>query len=58
MVQATAEVLLGPDARVVRDAIHRKHWLTTKLMGIGTFVTHLFRKGDDTECAIRMVLAA
>lgn len=58
VVQATAEVLLGDDAMVVRDAIRKKHTVMTSLMGVGDRVRRLFKKVDTTECAIRMQLEA
>ncbi|MFM2078178.1 MAG: hypothetical protein RJA49_2068 [Actinomycetota bacterium] len=58
VVHATAEVLLDAEAHAVRDAIRSKHSVMTKLMGFGAFFRKLFRKVDETECAIRMVLQA
>jgi PPOX class probable F420-dependent enzyme len=54
VVRATAEVLLGDDALVARDAIRNKHKVMTSLMGVGDFFRSLVRKGDSAECAIRM----
>lgn len=58
VVHATAEVLMGADAHVVRDAIRAKHTVMTTLMGVGDRVRRLFKKVDTTECAIRMQLDA
>lgn len=58
VVRATAEVLVGVDAHVVRDAIRAKHTVMTSLMGVGDRVRRLFKKVDTTECAIRMQLEA
>lgn len=54
IVDATAEVLIGPDALPVRDAIRRKHSVFTKFMAVGAFFRGLVKKPDPTECAIRM----
>lgn len=57
VVRATAEVLIGDDARPVRDAINAKHRLFTKVMAVGAFFRGLVRRaGDEPECAIRMHL--
>jgi len=56
VTHATAEVLLGEDAKEVRAAIVRKHSVMTKFLALGDVVRRLFRKADTTECAIRMVL--
>jgi hypothetical protein len=58
VVHATAEVLMGADAQMVRDAIRAKHTVMTTLMGVGDRVRRLFKKVDTTECAIRMQLDA
>ena len=55
VVHATAEVLVGADARPVRDAIHRKHKVMTKMFIISDAWRKL-RKQDTTECAIRMTV--
>jgi PPOX class probable F420-dependent enzyme len=54
VVHAIAEVLVGADARPVRDAIRHKHSVITKLMAGADFFRKLFRRADPTECAIRM----
>ena len=54
VVHATAEVLVGAEAREVRDAIRHKHSVMTKLLSVGAFFRKLFRRADPTECAIRM----
>lgn len=56
IVEATAEVLIGPDALPVRDAIRRKHSVFTKFMAVGAFFRGLVKKSDTTECAIRLTL--
>jgi PPOX class probable F420-dependent enzyme len=57
VVRATAEVLLGDDAKPVRDAIHARHWAFTKVMAVGAFFRKLVqRTGTEPECAIRMTL--
>ena len=57
VVRATAEVLIGAEAMPVRDAIHAKHSVFTKVMAVGAFFRNLVRrKGDEPECAIRMTL--
>ena len=57
VVHATAEVLMGDDAKPIRDAIHAKHSIVTKVMAVGAFFRNLVRrKGDEPECAIRMTL--
>jgi PPOX class probable F420-dependent enzyme len=57
VVRATAEVLMGDDARPVRDAINAKHRVFTKAMAVGAFFRGLVRRaGDEPECAIRMRL--
>jgi PPOX class probable F420-dependent enzyme len=54
VVHATAEVLVGAEARAVRDAIRHKHSVMTKLLSVGALFRKLFRRADPTECAIRM----
>jgi PPOX class probable F420-dependent enzyme len=54
VVHATAEVLVGADARAVRDAIRHKHSVMTKFLAAGGFFRKLFRRAEPTECAIRV----
>jgi PPOX class probable F420-dependent enzyme len=54
VVHATADVLVGAEARAVRDAIRHKHSVMTKLLSVGAFFRKLFRRADPTECAIRV----
>lgn len=54
VVRATAEVLLGDDALVVRDAIRAKHRVMTKFFVVSDLWRRLVRRADTTECAIRM----
>jgi len=56
VVHATAEVLVGTDARPVRDAIHRKHPVMTKLIGVGDLFGKGLRRAAPNECAIRIRL--
>jgi PPOX class probable F420-dependent enzyme len=54
VVHATAEVLVGDDAKPVRDAIRRKHSVMTKFFVVSDLWRRLLRRADPTECAIRM----
>jgi PPOX class probable F420-dependent enzyme len=53
IVEATAEVLVGADAKPVSAAIRRRHSVMTKFLGLSDLFRRLLRKGEPTECAIR-----
>ena len=56
VVEATAEVKTGADARPIDKAIARKYPVMVPLLGIPTFFVKLFRrKGEEAEeCAIHL----
>jgi PPOX class probable F420-dependent enzyme len=54
VVPATAEVLVGKDARPVSDAVHRKYRVATSLLGLGDLVRKVFRRPSPVDCAIRL----
>lgn len=56
LVHASAEVLEGDDAVVVRDAIRRKHPVMTRLIRGAERVQRLFSKREPVQGAIRMRL--
>jgi PPOX class probable F420-dependent enzyme len=53
-VTATAEVLLGADARPVTKAVRRKYRVAILLLDVGTLFRKLFRRPEAEECAIRL----
>lgn len=57
VVEATAQVLLGVDAQPIRDAIHRKYSVMTKLFKVGQLWRKLRRKPEPATCAIRLTLS-
>ena len=56
VVTATAEVLLGADARPVTKAVRRKYRVAIMLLDVGTMFRKLFRRPEAKECAIRLRL--
>jgi len=52
VVEATAEVLVGDAAKPVSAAIHRRHFVFTRVMAVGDLFRRLVRRTDSTECAI------
>lgn len=54
MVPATAEVLMGDDARPVRAAIRRKYRVVMLLLVASDLIRKLFRRAEAPECAIRL----
>lgn len=54
VVTATAEVLLGPDARLVTKAVRRKYRVAILLLDVGTLFRKLLRRPEAEECAIRL----
>ena len=52
VVAATADVLVGADARVVTKAIRRKYRVAILLLDVGTLFRKLFRRPETEECAI------
>ena len=52
VVAATADVLVGTDARVVTKAIRRKYRVAILLLDVGTLFRKLFRRPETEECAI------
>jgi uncharacterized protein len=53
-VTATADVLLGADARPVTKAIRRKYRFAILLLDVGTLFRKLFRRSEPEECAIHL----
>lgn len=51
---ATAEVLLGADAGLVRDAVRRKYRVMTTLLIVNDLFRKVLRRADAPECAIRL----
>lgn len=56
VVEATAEVLLGVDAQPVRDAIHSKYSVMTKLFKLGELLRKIRRKPEPATCVVRLTL--
>jgi PPOX class probable F420-dependent enzyme len=56
VVEATAEVVLGADADVVRAAVRRKYSVMTKLLKVAELWRKLRRKPEPPVCAIRLTL--
>ena len=54
IVSATADVLVGGDARPVDDAVRRKYRVAMALLTVGELVRKLFRRSTPVECAIRL----
>jgi PPOX class probable F420-dependent enzyme len=54
VVTATADVLLGADARPVSKAVRRKYRVAIMLLDVGTLFRKLFRRPEAEECAIRL----
>ena len=54
VVTATADVLLGADARPVTKAIRRKYRVAILLLDVGTLFRKLFRRSEPEECAIHL----
>ena len=54
IVSATADVLVGADARPVSNAVGRKYRVATSLLAVGDLVRKVFRRPKPVECAIRL----
>ncbi len=54
IVTATADVLLGADARPVTKAVRRKYRVAILLLDVGTLFRKLRRRPEADECAIRL----
>ena len=54
VVNATADVLLGADARPVTKAVRRKYRVAILLLDVGTLFRKLLRRPEAQECAIRL----
>jgi PPOX class probable F420-dependent enzyme len=54
VVTATADVLLGEDARPVTKAVRRKYRVAILLLDVGTLFRKLLRRAEPEECAIRL----
>lgn len=54
VVKATAEVLLGSNARAVTKAVRRKYRVAIMLLDVGTIFRRVFRRPEADECAIRL----
>jgi PPOX class probable F420-dependent enzyme len=54
VVKATADVLLGADARPVTKAVRRKYRVAILLLDVGTLFRKLLRRAEAEECAIRL----
>ena len=54
VVNATADVLLGADARPVSKAVRRKYRVAILLLDVGTLFRKLLRRAEPDECAIRL----
>lgn len=54
VVNATADVLLGSDARAVTKAVRWKYRVAIMLLDVGTLFRKLFRRPEADECAIRL----
>jgi uncharacterized protein len=56
VVEATAEVVLGPAAAPVTAAIRRKYSLVSKLFKLGELWRKIRRKPEPPVCAVRLVI--
>jgi len=54
IVTATADVLVGGEARPISNAVTRKYRAATALLGVGDLVRKLFHRPTPVECAIRL----
>ncbi len=54
VVTATADVLLGADARPVTKAVRQKYRVAILLLDVGTLFRKLLRREESEECAIRL----
>ena len=54
VVQATAAVKTGADARPIHKAIRHKYPVMVSLLGIPSFFVKLFRRKSTDECAIHL----
>jgi uncharacterized protein len=54
VVNATADVLLGADARPVTKAVRRKYRAAILLLDVGSLFRKLLRRQEAEECAIRL----
>jgi PPOX class probable F420-dependent enzyme len=54
VVTATADVVLGADARPVTKAVRRKYRVAILLLDVGTLFRKLLRRPEAEECAIRL----
>jgi uncharacterized protein len=54
VVNATADVLLGADARPVSKAVRRKYRAAILLLDVGSLFRKLLRRPEADECAIRL----
>jgi uncharacterized protein len=54
VVTASANVLLGAEARPVTKAIRRKYRVAILLLDVGTLFRKLFRRTEPEECAIHL----
>ncbi|MEP7045946.1 MAG: PPOX class F420-dependent oxidoreductase [Ilumatobacteraceae bacterium] len=54
IVNATAEVLVGPGARPITNAIRRKYRVVTVLLSLSDLIRKLFRRAEAPDCAVRL----
>ena len=54
VMTATADVLLGAQARAVTKAVRRKYRVAILLLDVGTLFRKLFRRPEAEACAIRL----
>jgi len=54
VVTATADVLLGADARPVTKAVRRKYRVAILMLDVGTLFRKLLHRQEAEECAIRL----
>ncbi len=57
VVEATAEVLLGADAQPIRDAIHSKYSVMTKLFKLGEMWRKIRSKPEPATCVVSLTLS-
>ncbi|MBI4883408.1 MAG: PPOX class F420-dependent oxidoreductase [Actinobacteria bacterium] len=56
VIEATAAVKLGEEAEAIRRAIHRKYWVTTRLLATAALVRKILRRPPVDGCAIQLTL--
>ncbi|MDO8364002.1 MAG: PPOX class F420-dependent oxidoreductase [Actinomycetota bacterium] len=56
VVAATAEVLEGPAAHAVGDAVRAKYRVVTSLLKVASLARKVLRRPQPAECAVKLTL--